>query len=209
MIGGLGIGATANLDPTRSLPSMFEPIHGSAFDIAGKGIANPIGALWTACLMLDHLGEFEASKRLMRAIETVTAKGEVLPHDLGGSASTHEVTQAIIDGDQERERVSRVWWKRQRIAAAVIPERRSLIRDRNTLERLPLGDPGSRFAADKGEFSALKSPRRRPILRHSRATLDISPCRKTSSWNPAALQQRPSTILQAGRLMRRGSSHGS
>jgi tartrate dehydrogenase/decarboxylase/D-malate dehydrogenase len=96
LIGGLGIGATANLDPTRTLPSMFEPIHGSAFDIAGKGIANPIGALWTACLMLDHLREFEASKRLMRAIETVTAKGEVLPHDLGGGASTHEVTQAII-----------------------------------------------------------------------------------------------------------------
>jgi tartrate dehydrogenase/decarboxylase / D-malate dehydrogenase len=95
LTGGLGIGATANLDPARSLPSMFEPIHGSAFDIAGKGIANPIGALWTACLMLDHLGEFEASKRLMRAIETVTAKGETLPHDLGGSASTYEVTQAI------------------------------------------------------------------------------------------------------------------
>ena len=96
LTGGLGIGATANLDPTRSLPSMFEPIHGSALDIVGKGIANPIGALWTACLMLDHLGEFEASKRLMRGIETVTAKREVMPHDLGGSASTHEVTQAII-----------------------------------------------------------------------------------------------------------------
>jgi tartrate dehydrogenase/decarboxylase/D-malate dehydrogenase len=75
---------------------MFEPIHGSAFDIAGKGIANPIGALWTGCLMLDHLGEFEASKRLMKGIETVTAKGEVLPHDLGGNASTYEVTHAII-----------------------------------------------------------------------------------------------------------------
>jgi tartrate dehydrogenase/decarboxylase/D-malate dehydrogenase len=96
LTGGLGIGATANLDPTRSLPSMFEPIHGSALDIVGKGIANPIGALWTACLMLDHLGEFEASKRLMRGIETVTAKREVMPHDLGGGASTHEVTQAII-----------------------------------------------------------------------------------------------------------------
>ena len=96
LTGGLGIGATANLDPTRRLPSMFEPIHGSAFDIAGKGIANPIGALWTGCLMLEHLGEFEASKRLMKAIETVTAKGDGMPHDLGGSASTYEVTQAII-----------------------------------------------------------------------------------------------------------------
>ena len=96
LTGGLGIGATANLEPTRTLPSMFEPIHGSAFDIVAKGVANPIGALWTGCLMLDHLGEFEASKRLMQSIEAVTAKGDVMPHDLGGSASTHEVTQAII-----------------------------------------------------------------------------------------------------------------
>jgi tartrate dehydrogenase/decarboxylase/D-malate dehydrogenase len=62
----------------------------------GKGVANPIGAFSTACLMLDHLGEFEASQRLMQAIETVTAGGEVLPHDLGGGAATHEVTQAVI-----------------------------------------------------------------------------------------------------------------
>lgn len=96
LTGGLGVGATANLDPTRSLPSMFEPIHGSAFGIAGKGVANPIGAFWTASLMLEHLGEFEAAQRLMKAIEAVTVTRVVLPHDLGGSASTHEVTQAVI-----------------------------------------------------------------------------------------------------------------
>ncbi len=96
LTGGLGIGATANLDPTRTCPSMFEPIHGSAFDLVGKGIANPLGAFWTACLMLDHLGEFEASQRLMQSIETLTAQGEVMPHDLGGSASTQEVTNAVI-----------------------------------------------------------------------------------------------------------------
>jgi tartrate dehydrogenase/decarboxylase / D-malate dehydrogenase len=96
LVGGLGVGAAANLDPTRARPSMFEPIHGSAFDIAGKGVANPIGAFWSASLMLEHLGEFEAAQRLMRAMEAVTAAGEVLPPDLGGSASTHDVTQAII-----------------------------------------------------------------------------------------------------------------
>ncbi len=96
LTGSLGIGATANLDPSRERPSMFEPIHGSAFDIAGKGIANPLGAFWTACLMLDHLGESAASQRLMEAIETVTALGDTLPPDLGGNASTHDVTRAVI-----------------------------------------------------------------------------------------------------------------
>jgi tartrate dehydrogenase/decarboxylase/D-malate dehydrogenase len=96
LTGSLGIGATANLDPSRNRPSMFEPIHGSAFDIAGQGVANPIGAFCTACLMLDHLGERAASQRLMEAIETVTAQGEVLPPDLGGNATTHDVTRAVI-----------------------------------------------------------------------------------------------------------------
>jgi tartrate dehydrogenase/decarboxylase/D-malate dehydrogenase len=96
LTGSLGIGATANLDPSRKCPSMFEPIHGSAFDIIGKGVANPLGAFWTACLMLDHLGEAEASQRLMLAIETVTGRGEFLPPDLGGQASTEEVTRAVI-----------------------------------------------------------------------------------------------------------------
>ncbi len=93
--GSLGIGATANIDPTRRRPSMFEPIHGSAFDIMNKGIANPLGSFWTAAMMLDHLGEAQASRRLMDAIETVTERGEALPPDLGGSAPTDDVTEAV------------------------------------------------------------------------------------------------------------------
>ena len=73
---------------------MFEPIHGAAFDIVGRGIANPIGTFWTAVQMLDHLGEAAAARRLMAAIETVTASG-VLTRDLGGQASTVEVTEAV------------------------------------------------------------------------------------------------------------------
>ncbi len=92
--GSLGLGATANLNPTRQFPSMFEPIHGSAFDITGRGIANPIGAFWTVALMLEHLHEAAASQRLMRAIETVTAAGVFTP-DLGGRATTREVTAAV------------------------------------------------------------------------------------------------------------------
>ena len=94
--GSLGIGSTANIDPSRARPSMFEPIHGSAFDIMGKGIANPLGSFWTACLMLEHLGEKPAAARLMSAIETVTGRGEHLSPDLGGTADTAEVTEAVI-----------------------------------------------------------------------------------------------------------------
>jgi tartrate dehydrogenase/decarboxylase/D-malate dehydrogenase len=94
--GSLGIGSTANIDPSRHRPSMFEPIHGSAFDIMGKGIANPLGSFWTASLMLDHLGEKSAARRLMSAIEVVTARGEALSPDLGGSANTQAVTDAVI-----------------------------------------------------------------------------------------------------------------
>ena len=74
---------------------MFEPIHGSAFDIMGKGIANPIATFWTASMMLEHLGEAKAAARLMRAIESVTAK-EIFTPDLGGTARTRDVTQAVI-----------------------------------------------------------------------------------------------------------------
>jgi tartrate dehydrogenase/decarboxylase/D-malate dehydrogenase len=95
LAGSIGVAPTANLDPERRFPSMFEPIHGSAFDITGKGIANPIGAFWTAALMLDHLGEAAASTRLMRAVERVTATGPRTP-DLGGRATTAEVTAAVI-----------------------------------------------------------------------------------------------------------------
>jgi tartrate dehydrogenase/decarboxylase / D-malate dehydrogenase len=93
--GSLGLGATANLNPEGKYPSMFEPIHGSAFDIMGKGIANPIGTFWSAVLMLEHLGETDAANLLMAAIETVTARGEFMPADLGGRATTSEVTDAV------------------------------------------------------------------------------------------------------------------
>jgi len=94
--GSIGVAATANLDPERRAPSMFEPIHGSAFDIAGHGVANPLGGLWSASMMLDHLGETQAAERLMRAIERVTASGRVLPRDLGGVASCEQVADAVI-----------------------------------------------------------------------------------------------------------------
>ncbi len=96
LAGSLGIAPTANLDPSRRYPSMFEPIHGSAFDIAGKGIANPIGSFWTAAMMLDHLGERENAARLMRAIEQVTASPVRTP-DLGGTARTADVTAAVCE----------------------------------------------------------------------------------------------------------------
>lgn len=92
--GSLGIGPTANLNPERQFPSMFEPIHGSAFDITGKGVANPIATFWTACMMLEHLGETKAANRLMMAIEAVTASGVHTP-DLGGTARTADVTAAV------------------------------------------------------------------------------------------------------------------
>jgi len=94
--GSLGIAPTANLNPERRFPSMFEPIHGSAFDIAGKGIANPIATFWTASMMLEHLGETDAAMRLMKAVEAVTAKRIHTP-DLGGEANTGIVTEAVCD----------------------------------------------------------------------------------------------------------------
>jgi len=93
--GSLGIAPTANLNPERKFPSMFEPIHGSAFDITGKGIANPIATFWTASMMLEHLGEAKAAARLMKAIETVTAK-KIFTPDLGGAARTRDVTEAVL-----------------------------------------------------------------------------------------------------------------
>jgi len=94
--GSLGIAPTANLNPERTFPSMFEPIHGSAFDITGKGVANPIATFWTASMMLEHLGEAKAAARLMKAIEVVTAQRIFTP-DLGGTARTTDVTRAVID----------------------------------------------------------------------------------------------------------------
>ncbi|MBY0335935.1 MAG: tartrate dehydrogenase [Acetobacteraceae bacterium] len=96
LAGSLGVAPTANLDPERRHPSMFEPIHGSAFDITGKGVANPIATFWTACMMLEHLGEAPAAARLMRGIEAATASGVLTP-DLGGTARTADVTRAVCD----------------------------------------------------------------------------------------------------------------
>ena len=92
--GSLGIAPTANLNPERKFPSMFEPIHGSAFDITGKGIANPIATFWTAAMMLEHLGEPKAAARLMTAIERTTEE-QVFTPDLGGVHDTRAVTSAV------------------------------------------------------------------------------------------------------------------
>ncbi len=93
--GSLGIAPTANLNPERLFPSMFEPIHGSAFDITGKGVANPIATFWTGAMMLEHLGETKAAARLMAAIEKATGAGVHTP-DLGGKAKTADVTKAVV-----------------------------------------------------------------------------------------------------------------
>ncbi|RWM08239.1 tartrate dehydrogenase [Mesorhizobium sp.] len=96
LTGSLGIAPTANIDPERRFPSMFEPIHGSAFDIAGKGIANPIATFWTAVQMLSHLSEHGAADQLMRAIERAGEAGIMTP-DVGGKATTRQVTEAVCN----------------------------------------------------------------------------------------------------------------
>ena len=94
--GSLGIAPGANINPQRTFPSMFEPIHGSAPDIAGKGIANPIGAIWAGALMLDHLGRRDLHDRIVAAIEGVVAGGTARTPDLGGRSTTQEVSDAIV-----------------------------------------------------------------------------------------------------------------
>ena len=93
--GSLGIAPTGNIDPERRYPSMFEPIHGSAFDIMGKGLANPIGTFWSCVMMLEHLGEPLAAGRIMQAIEHVTGNPALHTRDLGGQATTAQVTEAV------------------------------------------------------------------------------------------------------------------
>jgi tartrate dehydrogenase/decarboxylase/D-malate dehydrogenase len=95
LAGSLGIAPTGNIDPERRYPSMFEPIHGSAFDIMGKGLANPVGTFWSCVMLLEHLGEAAAAQRLMRAIESVTANTALHTRDLGGKATTQQVTDAV------------------------------------------------------------------------------------------------------------------
>src|ERR1700755_2107837 len=96
LAGSVAIPPTPNLNPERNFPSMFEPIHGSAFDIMGKGIANPVGTFWSAVMLLEHLGEPAAASRLMKAIERVTAEPSLHTPDLGGKARTADVTAAVI-----------------------------------------------------------------------------------------------------------------
>jgi tartrate dehydrogenase/decarboxylase/D-malate dehydrogenase len=96
LAGSLGLAASANLNPERRFPSMFEPVHGSAPDIARQGLANPIGAVGSAALMLEHLGLPGQAARLNAAIETTTASG-ILTRDVGGTSATEDVTKALID----------------------------------------------------------------------------------------------------------------
>jgi tartrate dehydrogenase/decarboxylase/D-malate dehydrogenase len=93
--GSLGMAPSGNINPERKYPSMFEPIHGSAPDIKGKGIANPIGAIWAGALMLDHLGEGDAHDRIVAAITRVLSSGDLKTRDLGGNAGTKEMAAAI------------------------------------------------------------------------------------------------------------------
>ncbi len=95
--GSIGLAPGANLNPTNDQPSMFEPVHGSAPDIAGQGIANPIGQTWTAAMMLDHLGETEAARQIVAAIEAHVLDGTVVTRDLGGDATTGAVAAALVD----------------------------------------------------------------------------------------------------------------
>ncbi|HEX8217803.1 MAG TPA: tartrate dehydrogenase [Chloroflexia bacterium] len=94
--GSLGVPASANLNPERRYPSMFEPVHGSAPDIAGRGLSNPLATIWAGSMMLDHLGETEAARLVMRAMEQVVARGETLTPDFGGTATTDQVADAVI-----------------------------------------------------------------------------------------------------------------
>ncbi len=95
LAGSLGIAPTGNIDPERRYPSMFEPIHGSAFDIMGKGLANPVGTFWSIVMLLEHLGEYQAAAKVMAAIEQVTANPALHTGDLGGQATTKAVTAAV------------------------------------------------------------------------------------------------------------------
>jgi tartrate dehydrogenase/decarboxylase/D-malate dehydrogenase len=97
VVGSIGIAPGGNINPERDLPSMFEPVHGSAPDIAGRGVANPIGQIWSGAMMLDHLGEHAAASTIERAIETVLASGGPRTPDLGGNAGTEDLTRAILD----------------------------------------------------------------------------------------------------------------
>lgn len=101
LAGSLGIAPSGNLNPERDFPSMFEPVHGSAPDIAGKGIANPIGQIWSGAMMLDHLGYSDAAKMIEKAIEIVLANKNIKTPDLGGTATTEELGRTIAEVAKE------------------------------------------------------------------------------------------------------------
>ena len=96
VVGSLGLAASANINPERKHPSMFEPVHGSAPDIAGKGIANPVAAVWSGAMMLEHLGHKSAADRIMHAIESTLANPATRTADLGGTANMQQVTDALL-----------------------------------------------------------------------------------------------------------------
>jgi tartrate dehydrogenase/decarboxylase/D-malate dehydrogenase len=109
LAGSLGIAPTGNIDPERRYPSMFEPIHGSAFDIMGQGVANPVGTFWSCVMLLEHLGETRAAAALMAAIEALTADRSLHTRDLGGTATTAQVTDAacaLVAAPGSRERAA-------------------------------------------------------------------------------------------------------
>jgi tartrate dehydrogenase/decarboxylase/D-malate dehydrogenase len=102
IIGGLGIAPSGNINPEKEFPSMFEPVHGSAPDIAGKGIANPVAAIWCASMMMDHLGEAEAASAILEAVQDVLEEGKIVTPDLGGKATTEEVGDAVVQKLREK-----------------------------------------------------------------------------------------------------------
>jgi len=97
IIGSMGLAASANLDPLRRFPSMFEPVHGSAPDIAGKGVVNPLATILSAAMMLDHLQIGDAAREIEAAVAAVLAEGKVRTPDLGGSSTTEAVTDAVLE----------------------------------------------------------------------------------------------------------------
>ena len=118
IIGSMGLAASANLDPLRRFPSMFEPVHGSAPDIAGKGIVNPLATILSAAMMLEHLGMDEAAREVEAAVAAVLAEGKVRTPDLGGKSSTEEVTERgagetrLVAADARASAATRFWWAR-------------------------------------------------------------------------------------------------
>jgi tartrate dehydrogenase/decarboxylase / D-malate dehydrogenase len=94
--GSIGIAPGGNINPEKEYPSMFEPVHGSAPDIAGKGIANPVAQIWTGAMLIEHLGHAEAAAAIVSAIEKVVGEGRAVTRDLGGKASTREAGEAIV-----------------------------------------------------------------------------------------------------------------